>query len=144
VDVGADGKSGLDLATTYQYDLVILDLMLPALDGSQVLRRLRTENVQVPLLILTARDAFANKVGNFEAGANDYMTFASCVLNRRKKAIWEPSSGRADTVTEPAQHFPTRSTSVRWQNDGAGHSNRSADLSRPIYGVRPLFREITG
>jgi two-component system, OmpR family, copper resistance phosphate regulon response regulator CusR len=54
MDVAADGKSGLDLATTYHYDLVILDLMLPTLDGSQVLRRLRTENVQVPALILTA------------------------------------------------------------------------------------------
>jgi len=76
VDIAADGKSGLDLATTYHYDLVILDLMLPLLDGSQVLRRLRAENVQVPVLILTARDAVADKVGNFEAGADDYLTKA--------------------------------------------------------------------
>ena len=65
VDVAADGKSGLDLATTHHYDLVILDLMLPALDGSQVLRRIRKDNIQLPVLILTARDAVADKVGNF-------------------------------------------------------------------------------
>src|SRR4030081_2457680 len=74
VDVAADGKSGLDLATTYHYDLVILDLMLPTLDSSQVLRRLRSENVHVPVLILPARDAVADKVGNFESGAGVSLT----------------------------------------------------------------------
>src|SRR3989440_5464744 len=89
VDVAADGKSGLDLATTYHYDLVILDLMLPTLDGSQVLRRLRAENVQVPVLILTARDTVADKVGNFEAGADDYLTkpFAFAEVLVRVKAL---------------------------------------------------------
>jgi two-component system copper resistance phosphate regulon response regulator CusR len=89
VDVAADGQSGLDLATNYHYDLVILDLMLPVLDGSEVLRRLRTENVQVPVLILTARDGVADKVGNFEAGADDYLTkpFAFAELLVRVKAL---------------------------------------------------------
>src|SRR5258706_15007485 len=71
VDVIADGQSGLELATTYHYDLVILDLMLPKLDGTQVLRRLRSQNVNVPVLILTARDAVADEVGNFVAGGGD-------------------------------------------------------------------------
>jgi heavy metal response regulator len=89
VDVAADGKSGLDLATTYHYDLVILDLMLPALDGDQILRRIRKDNVQVPVLILTARDAVADKVGSFEAGADDYLTkpFAFAELLVRVKAL---------------------------------------------------------
>src|SRR3989440_6446865 len=89
VDVAADGKSGLDLATTYHYDLVILDLMLPTMDGSQVLRRLRTQDVHVPVLILTARDTVADKVGNFEAGADDYLTkpFAFAELLVRVKAL---------------------------------------------------------
>src|SRR5690348_8567580 len=73
VDIASDGKTGFDLATTYHYDLVILDLMLPRLDGSQVLRRIRRDNVELPVLILTARDAVADKVGNFEAGADDYL-----------------------------------------------------------------------
>lgn len=89
VDVAADGKSGLDLATTYHYDLVILDLMLPVLDGSQVLRRIRKENTEVPVLILTARDTVIDKVGNFEAGADDYLTkpFAFAELLVRVKAL---------------------------------------------------------
>jgi heavy metal response regulator len=89
VDVIADGQSGLELATTYHYDLVILDLMLPKLDGTQVLRRLRSQNVNVPVLILTARDAVADKVGNFEAGADDYLTkpFAFAELLVRVKAL---------------------------------------------------------
>jgi two-component system copper resistance phosphate regulon response regulator CusR len=89
VDVALDGQSGLDLATTYHYDLVILDLMLPKLDGSEVLRRIRTQNTHVPVLILTARDAVADKVGNFEAGADDYLTkpFAFAELLVRTKAL---------------------------------------------------------
>ena len=80
VDIAADGKSGLDLATTYHYDLVILDLMLPLLDGSQVLRRLRAENVQVPVLILTARDAVADKVGNFSKTREDIKTWLTFLI----------------------------------------------------------------
>ena len=89
VDVAVDGKAGLDLAITYHYDLVILDLMLPTLDGNQVLRRIRKDNAQVPVLILTARDAVADKVGNFEAGADDYLTkpFAFAELLVRVKAL---------------------------------------------------------
>ena len=89
VDVAADGQSGLDLATTYHYDLVILDLMLPRLGGTEVLRRLRAQDTHVPVLILTARDAVADKVGNFEVGADDYLTkpFAFAELLVRVKAL---------------------------------------------------------
>lgn len=89
VDVAPDGQAGLELATTYHYDLVILDLMLPKLDGSEVLRRIRAQNTTVPVLILTARDAVGDKVGTFEAGADDYLTkpFAFAELLVRVKAL---------------------------------------------------------
>jgi len=89
VDVVADGQAGFELATTYSYDLVILDLMLPKMDGTEVLRRLRGRNMNAPVLILTARDAVADKVGNFEAGADDYLTkpFAFAELLVRVKAL---------------------------------------------------------
>src|ERR1700693_1211986 len=89
VDVAPDGKSGLELAQTYQYDLIILDLMLPGLTGGEVLNRIRKSKSQVPVLILTARDSIGDKVEHFEAGADDYLTkpFAFAELLVRVKAL---------------------------------------------------------
>ncbi len=89
VDTAPDGRSGLELATTYNYDLIILDLMLPGLNGTEVLRRIRRDNHRVPILMLTARDAVADKVEHLEAGADDYLTkpFAFAELMARIKAL---------------------------------------------------------
>ena len=89
VDVASEGKTGLELATTYQYDLILLDLMLPGLDGSELLKRVRRENAEVPVLVLTARDALGDKIAHFEAGADDYLTkpFAFAELLVRIKAL---------------------------------------------------------
>src|SRR5262249_23595336 len=73
-DMAHDGMQGLDLATSYAYDLIVLDIQLPKLDGTQVLQRIREKNSHVPVLMLTARDAINDKVKHFEAGADDYMT----------------------------------------------------------------------
>jgi len=89
VDEARDGAIGLALATTYRYDLVILDLMLPKLGGTELLLELRRKDASVPVLVLTARDAVADKVRNFEAGADDYLTkpFAFAELLVRVKAL---------------------------------------------------------
>src|SRR5260370_5830693 len=89
VDVARDGAAGLELAQSYDYDLVILDLLLPKLDGTEVLRRIRRANSQIPILVLTARDAVDDKVKHFEAGADDYLTkpFAFAELLVRIKAL---------------------------------------------------------
>ena len=89
VDTAVDGTNGWALANAYDYDLVILDLMLPGLTGGEILQRIRRKNQQVPILILTARDATEEKVRNFEAGADDYLTkpFAFAELLMRVKAL---------------------------------------------------------
>lgn len=89
VDTVHDGNAAWQTIETYDYDLVILDLMLPGLDGAEILRRTRRRNHQVPILILTALDATDEKVRNFEAGADDYLTkpFAFAELLVRVKAL---------------------------------------------------------
>jgi len=89
VDVVNDGQSGWDMASTRDYDLVILDLMLPGVSGLEILKRIRRAGSQAPVLILTARAGTAEKVENFEAGADDYLTkpFAFDELLVRVKAL---------------------------------------------------------
>ena len=88
-DVAADGDCGWDFASRFEYDVIILDLMLPGLSGTELLTRLRKQNARTPILILTARDATADKVQHFEAGADDYLTkpFAFAELLVRVKAL---------------------------------------------------------
>ena len=89
VEVAPDGKTALFNLEKFSYDLVILDLNLPDMSGSEVLRRLRKNKGQVPVLVLTARDSIADKVENFEHGADDYLTkpFSFTELALRVKAL---------------------------------------------------------
>jgi len=89
VDTAEDGEKALQLASNYHYDLIIVDLMLPKVDGTQVLQRIRNRDASVPVLVLTARDEVLDKVRTFEAGADDYLTkpFAFAELLVRIKAL---------------------------------------------------------
>lgn len=88
-DVANDGAKALEMATSYAYDAIILDIMLPILSGTEVLQNIRQKNRNVPILMLTARDAVADKVRHLEAGADDYLTkpFAFSELLVRVRAL---------------------------------------------------------
>lgn len=73
-DVVFDGADGLDYGLTGQYDVIVLDVMLPKVDGLEVSRRLRAAHVSTPILMLTARDEVADKISGLDCGADDYMT----------------------------------------------------------------------
>ena len=73
MDLAADGISGLHFAASNQYDVIILDLMLPGIDGLTLCRRLREAGKLTPILMLTARDSLDDKIAGLEAGADDYV-----------------------------------------------------------------------
>ena len=104
VDRASDGLTGLDAARLGPYDLIILDLMLPGLGGTELLTRLRKINSDVPVLILTARDAVSDKIANFEAGADDYLTkpFAFAELIVRVKALLRRGTTKRANVIQIA------------------------------------------
>jgi DNA-binding response OmpR family regulator len=89
VDVARDGQEGLDYALAASYDALILDIMLPRLDGIQLLRRLRSQGHKTPALMLTARDTVDNRVEGLDAGADDYLVkpFAFPELMARVRAL---------------------------------------------------------
>ena len=99
-DIARDGEEGLSLALEPGYDLVILDLMLPRLQGERVLAELRTRGRDLPVLVLTARDAVTDRVRLLDAGADDYLTkpFDPAELVSRCRALLRRSAGHASSV----------------------------------------------
>jgi len=89
VDTATDGESGLEIALTGIHDLIILDRMLPKLDGIQILKTLRLKGFTTPVLLLTAKDTVEDKVAGLDAGADDYLVkpFATKELLARIRAL---------------------------------------------------------
>ena len=102
VDTADNGEDGHFLGDTEPYDAVVLDLGLPALDGITVLSRWRADGRAMPVLILTARDRWREKVSGFDAGADDYLTkpFQMEELLARIRALIRRASGHASAVIE--------------------------------------------
>ena len=73
VDYSTNGDEGLYLASVNQYDLILLDVMLPIKDGMEVCRSLRASNIQIPIIMLTAKDGIEDKIKGLDIGANDYL-----------------------------------------------------------------------
>src|SRR5579864_3074366 len=100
VDLAHDGDEGYQFATTEPYDLIVLDVMLPGLDGFQVCQRLQSERRNMPILMLTARDAVDDRVAGLDCGADDYLTkpFAFRELLARSRALLRREASSRDPV----------------------------------------------
>lgn len=102
VDVAADGQAGWDFAAVFRYDLIVLDVMLPKLDGISLCRQLRREGYQMPILLLTAKDTGTDKVMGLDAGADDYVVkpFDFQELTARIRALLRRGNSALPPVLE--------------------------------------------
>jgi DNA-binding response OmpR family regulator len=100
VSLAFDGRTGLELAQSYEFDALILDLMLPVIDGYEVARRLRKQNNPVPILMLTARDSVPDIAHGLDTGADDYLTkpFSFVELLARLRAVTRRRPAPATSV----------------------------------------------
>ncbi|MGV3711027.1 MAG: response regulator [Gemmatimonas sp.] len=118
VDVCGDGREAMVQAVVNEYDAIILDVMLPGKDGLTVIRELRARNLRTPVLMLTARDAVADRIAGLDNGADDYLTkpfdFGELLarlraLLRRPEVIQPDTITIADLVIDTRSHEVTRS-----------------------------------
>ena len=124
VDVARDGREGLDFALAAAYDVLVLDLMLPGMDGLAMLREVRSRGQRTPTLLLTARDTIDNRVEGLDAGADDYLIkpFAFPELLARVRALLRRPQLQAGTVLQV----------VDLQMDTARHEVRRGERLIPL------------
>ncbi|MGA9799054.1 MAG: response regulator transcription factor [Terriglobales bacterium] len=112
-----DGRGGLEMAASHEFDVIILDIMMPKMDGYQLARRLRSEKISTPVLMLTAKDAIHDIVHGLDVGADDYMTkpfsfnelLARLRAVKRRAHIPQPMQFQVgDLVVDPATREVTR------------------------------------
>lgn len=115
VDVARDGEEGAFLGSTEPYDAIVLDLGLPKKDGNAVLRDWRESGIKAPVLVLTARNSWRDKVAGLDAGADDYLTkpFQMDELLARLRALIRRSAGDPNPIFKAGElEFDTRSGRV--------------------------------
>lgn len=117
-ELSQDGIDALYRATSEEWDAIVLDLGLPKLDGLTVLKGIRDENINTPVVILSARDTLSQRVEGLNAGADDYLTkpFEMVELTARLRAQLRRASGNASPVMQIGDlSLDTRSSKVLWQ-----------------------------
>ena len=122
VESARDGAEGLALAAEGRFDLIVLDIMLPKLDGFEVCKRLRQDRMMTPILMLTAKSQEVDKVLGLELGADDYMTkpFSSRELLARIKAILRRADRPSGAERGPSGSATSRSISPSTKPARAG------------------------
>ena len=120
VDVAFDGEEALDFARTATYDAMVLDVLLPRVDGLEVCRRLRAAGSLTPILLLTARDAEADKIDGLDSGADDYLTkpFTFGELLARLRALLRRNASQKSPVLRlSGLSLDPATRVVRWIDD---------------------------
>ena len=137
VDACEDGEEALDILASEQYDLILLDLNLPKVDGMTVLRTLRQSDLETRVLILSARSEIADKVDGLDAGANDYRR-----LRRRPAALPDAEGMRRAGISAPASGTADQSGGI----DGArlGWERRLLQQFHPRAHFRPAEEAESG
>ena len=121
VDFAADGITGLHLAVTEEFDAIVLDLMLPGMDGVEICRKLRNDaGKRTPILMLTARDTLEDKVAGLDAGADDYLVkpFEIEELDARLRAMLRRASGEVAAETLRIGDLEVNTGTLQVQREG--------------------------
>ena len=143
-DMVGDGADGVDYGLTGQYDLIILDVMLPKVDGFEVARRLRSAHISTPILMLTARDDISDKIGGLDCGADDYMTkpFSVSELLARVEALCR-RVGRSGGGSAADENAPTTLVSGEFVLDENRRvllkAGRQIELTQVEFQIMELF-----
>jgi two-component system response regulator PhoP len=131
VDVASDGQTGLFQGQEYPYDAAIIDIGLPIIDGISVIKALRENDISFPILVLTARDRWQDKVSGLDAGADDYLTkpFQTEELFARLNALIRRSAGQASPlITNGELTLNTKSLQVEVNNQAVKLSSSEYKL----------------
>ena len=139
-DVASQGEDALWMARAHEYDAIVLDVMLPGLDGFETCAELRAAGVWAPVLMLTARDAVADRVAGLDAGADDYLTkpFSLAELRARLRALVRRGSAERPTILEVGDLRLDPATQQVWRGD------TELRLSSKEYALLELFMRRPG
>lgn len=140
VEVSPDGEDALRKARTSDYDGVVLDVMLPGLDGFSTCRRMRELGIWAPVLMLTARDAVAERVRGLDSGADDYLTkpFSFSELSARLRALSRRGAPQRPTILEVGTLRLDPATRRVWRE------NTELELSAQEFGLLEVFMRRPG
>lgn len=145
VDVARDGERGVDLAIGGTYDVAIVDLMLPRLDGVALIDRIRARGIRLPVLILSARRSVDDRVKGLQAGGDDYLIkpFAFAELLARLQALIRRSSGQTEPARLSFGGLSLDLLSRRAERDGRAIELRPREFSLLEYLLRNQGRVLT-
>lgn len=140
VILAGDGKEGLAMAESHSFDIIVLDVMLPGIDGFSIARKLRASRNQTPILMLTARDAPADMIAGLNLGADDYLVkpFSFDVLLARLRAV-----SRRGPIAQPVQ-LQVQDLTLNPASREVMRGARRVPLTRTEYGLLELLMRRAG